>query len=676
MRLAVIVPFLDEARHLPALLASLAAQARPPDRLVLVDDGSSDARPPSPRRSRSGTRTRPRSGAAVRPRGVRPSRRRARAARVRAGDRRADGAVGRRRPSSMPTSRLPPGALATIEARFRGDPRLGIAGPACARSMTTGRDVSHHTRPEHVEGAAKFYRRACLGGDRADPADPRLGHDRRGARPDARVAHGRRSTRRRSRCCTCAHGRPRRRRCGPASAGARCAYAYGEHPLHALLWRRGRLRERPAGLGGARLPRRLARSRRSAARRAPSPSCARTCGRPAAPDRPALGATCRGLAAAGRLALGPDPVRGPRPRHSRPGGQLPHGERGREGQRAPHRGRRARTASPPSHEHGLRREVGPAAAARRTRRGAASVRRRVRRQQQRLRRDQRLERGVQLRRRRGGAARRASSRGVQRADQRQRARRPSAAVGWRDRAQRRGHRRSARGSPGRTRRARPPRRARGGTPGPRRASGPSTAAATSSSRLNAMPVPNRPADSPSARLAERPDEVDQREARVAQRRGREASGFAARRSTCTAAAPACRRASIAREQVGATRAVRVDDHDGVDLRPLPAAARAPHASAAPFPPRSSPSRSHTVAPAARATCAVGRGSCRPRRSSRRAARVARAAPSEARVAGERGLLVAGRDQHGEAEPRAGPAAARATRRARARRRRAARAGTR
>ena len=42
MRLAIIVPFRDEARLLPSLLDSLAGQTRPPESLLLVDDGSRD----------------------------------------------------------------------------------------------------------------------------------------------------------------------------------------------------------------------------------------------------------------------------------------------------------------------------------------------------------------------------------------------------------------------------------------------------------------------------------------------------------------------------------------------------------------------------------------------------------------------------------------------------------
>ena len=43
MTFALVACFLDEEAHLPRFLASVAAQTRRPDRLVLVDDGSSDA---------------------------------------------------------------------------------------------------------------------------------------------------------------------------------------------------------------------------------------------------------------------------------------------------------------------------------------------------------------------------------------------------------------------------------------------------------------------------------------------------------------------------------------------------------------------------------------------------------------------------------------------------------
>src|SRR5690348_8303818 len=43
LTMLAVVCFLDEEGYLPELLASLAAQTRHPDELLLVDDGSSDA---------------------------------------------------------------------------------------------------------------------------------------------------------------------------------------------------------------------------------------------------------------------------------------------------------------------------------------------------------------------------------------------------------------------------------------------------------------------------------------------------------------------------------------------------------------------------------------------------------------------------------------------------------
>ena len=42
MVILVVVPFLNEERYLGTLLDSVASQTRPPDRLVLVNDGSTD----------------------------------------------------------------------------------------------------------------------------------------------------------------------------------------------------------------------------------------------------------------------------------------------------------------------------------------------------------------------------------------------------------------------------------------------------------------------------------------------------------------------------------------------------------------------------------------------------------------------------------------------------------
>src|SRR3954467_15299943 len=45
MHMAIVIPFLDEERYLGRTLGTLAAQRRPPDAVLLVDDGSSDGSP-------------------------------------------------------------------------------------------------------------------------------------------------------------------------------------------------------------------------------------------------------------------------------------------------------------------------------------------------------------------------------------------------------------------------------------------------------------------------------------------------------------------------------------------------------------------------------------------------------------------------------------------------------
>jgi poly-beta-1,6-N-acetyl-D-glucosamine synthase len=246
MRLVAVVPILDEERRLPTLLASIAAQTRPPDRLLLVDDGSSDA---SPALAEAFAREHPYATALRRP------------ARRVAADRLADAGELRAFAWALETLdepwdvaakldadlRLAPGTLASIEARFHADDRLGIAGPPLVSLDET---VDHRTRPEHVEGATKFYRRACL--DDIGPIPPILGWDTideiRARMRGWRTAGGAPGEQ------PVVHLRPMGAHDGLARGFRRwgaCAYGYGEHPLHVLLIALRRTRERPVVLGGA-----------------------------------------------------------------------------------------------------------------------------------------------------------------------------------------------------------------------------------------------------------------------------------------------------------------------------------------------------------------------------------------------------------------------------------------
>jgi glycosyltransferase involved in cell wall biosynthesis len=243
MRIALVVCFLDEVSHLPALLESIAVQTRPPDRLLLVDDGSTDG---SPAIAEAFAREHPYATALRRPVQSAAADRLAAANELRAFTW-ALGTLGE--PWDVAGKldadlRLDPTMLASLESRFAAEPQLGIAGPPL-RSID---DVAYQTRTEHVEGATKFYRRECL--DEIGPLPPILGWDTideirarmRGWNTDGAVGE------------PVLHLRPMGAHDGMARAYRRwgaCAYGYGEHPLHVLLIALRRMRERPRVVGGA-----------------------------------------------------------------------------------------------------------------------------------------------------------------------------------------------------------------------------------------------------------------------------------------------------------------------------------------------------------------------------------------------------------------------------------------
>jgi biofilm PGA synthesis N-glycosyltransferase PgaC len=232
MVMVVVVSFFDEERYLGVLLDSLAAQTRPPDRLLLVDDGSSDAsyeiagafaeRHPYARVLRRPAR------APVRDRLVAAPELRSF---VSALDR-IDGEYDI--VSKMDADlRLTPGLLADMERRFAEDPRLGIAGPYLS-VMVEGTGLARERNPSyHARGPAKFYRRECL--EQIMPLPYMLAWD---SIDEVRAR----------------------------MHGWTTANRYGAHPLHVLLGAINRLRDRPFVLGGVHY---LVGWARAAARRVP-----------------------------------------------------------------------------------------------------------------------------------------------------------------------------------------------------------------------------------------------------------------------------------------------------------------------------------------------------------------------------------------------------------------------
>jgi biofilm PGA synthesis N-glycosyltransferase PgaC len=249
LRIAVVVPFLDEERYLPELLASLAAQVRRADVVALVDDGSTDG---SPALARTFAETHP--GAVVLKRPPRTPGR----------DRLAGGGAVRSFAWGVDEIdgdwdvvakvdadlRLNPRLLETLEREFLADPALGMAGTYLSAPGEGGRMERQRCRPEHVEGETKFYRRACweqiaplpamLGWDTIDEVRARL----RGWRTASVDVPGGDSL----------HMREMGGHDGVLRGFRRwgtCAYVYGEHPLHVLAVGVQRVGDRPRFLGGA-----------------------------------------------------------------------------------------------------------------------------------------------------------------------------------------------------------------------------------------------------------------------------------------------------------------------------------------------------------------------------------------------------------------------------------------
>lgn len=246
MVIAIVVAFLNEQEHLPRLLASIARQTRPPDELLLVNDGSTDA---SPELAATFVHDLPYARLLTRP--ARPPQRDrlAQASELLAFQWAAEHLTV---PYDVIAKldadiELTPEVFAAMERELEADPRLGLAGPYLGVVGPDGRAHREHCPPDHIRGATKFYRRRCyedispiaarLGWDTLDEVKARMHGWRTAsfAMPDGDPLHLR---------PTGVHDGVLRsyRRRGLA------AYSYGAHPLHVLLGTVRRLREPPVGL--------------------------------------------------------------------------------------------------------------------------------------------------------------------------------------------------------------------------------------------------------------------------------------------------------------------------------------------------------------------------------------------------------------------------------------------
>ena len=247
--IAVVVPFLNEAWCLPTFLESMARQERPPDRLVLVDDGSTDG---SAEIADDFARTRDEVTVFRRPPRSPARDRLAQAHELRAfqwGEAQLNGRwdVVAKMDADL---ELSPQTIATIEQAFLADRDLGMAGVRLSETRPDGDRVPLVSRPEHVEGATKFYRRACW--DEIAPIAPILGWD------SFDEVHAR-SRGWRTQSFSAPDGNPLHlRRMGTEGAILRsfrrwgtCSYGSGMHPLHVLFYSQRLMRQRrPFLVGG------------------------------------------------------------------------------------------------------------------------------------------------------------------------------------------------------------------------------------------------------------------------------------------------------------------------------------------------------------------------------------------------------------------------------------------
>ena len=162
MKLAVVVCFLNEEKHLAQLLASVARQTEPAEKLLLVDDGSQDS---SAAVVTAVIHDLPNARLVHRPPRAEGRDRLVDAPEVQAfqwGVTQLKGAEWEIVCKMDGDLELPPTLFAEVRRAFSSDPRLGITGSFLSIQTPDGRLAREHNPTYHVRGPNKFYRRECF----------------------------------------------------------------------------------------------------------------------------------------------------------------------------------------------------------------------------------------------------------------------------------------------------------------------------------------------------------------------------------------------------------------------------------------------------------------------------------------------------------------------------------
>jgi poly-beta-1,6-N-acetyl-D-glucosamine synthase len=248
MYIVVIAPFLNEERFLPAFLDSIERQTRRPNRLLLVDDGSTDS---SYEFAHEFAQHHEWATALRRP------------VREQEGDRLSRAAVvvafqwalaQVEEPWDVVAKldadlQLTPRTIETIAGELARSPDLGLAGSYLSEVGGNGTLGRLRIRPEHVHGATKFYRRECY--EAISPLPAILGWD---MIDEIKATMAGWSTR----SFAMLDGDPLHMRLRGGHDGllrgfrrwGEGAWAMGEHPLHVILHGFQRMSESPRVIGG------------------------------------------------------------------------------------------------------------------------------------------------------------------------------------------------------------------------------------------------------------------------------------------------------------------------------------------------------------------------------------------------------------------------------------------